>query len=131
MLEIGVVDHIGIRVIDAERARAFYALLGFEFVWQGGPEPVMILRNRAGVELNLILNGVVPEDGKNVLMDRPTKHPGYTHMALQVASIDAAVAELGKLGVPLTGGPLRLGDGIALFVRDPDGNVIELRQPDP
>ncbi len=131
MLEVGVVDHIGIRVVNPERARRFYELLGFEFVWQGGPEPVMILKNRAGVELNLIVNGVTPEHGKNVLMDVPTKHPGYTHVALQVASIDAAVLELAQLGIALTGGPMRLGDGIALFVRDPDGNVIELRQPDP
>jgi catechol-2,3-dioxygenase len=52
-------------------------------------------------------------------------------MALQIPSAEAAVLELRELQIPITGGPMRLGDGIALFIRDPDGNVIELRQPDP
>ena len=130
MISVKAIDHVGIRVVDAERATAFYAKLGFELVWRGGPEPVAILRNQAGIELNLILNGVPHESVRNVLLDAPAKWAGYTHMALQVASIEEAEAELRALGVAITEGPLRLGDGLALFVRDPDGNVIELRQPD-
>ncbi|HVJ14127.1 MAG TPA: VOC family protein [Polyangiaceae bacterium] len=129
MISVKAIDHVGIRVADPERAIAFYAKLGFELVWRGGPEPVAILKNTAGVELNLILNGV-PHESRNVLMDVPTKWPGYTHMALQVSSsIDDLVAKLGELGIAISGGPLRLGEGMALFVRDPDGNVIELREP--
>ena len=128
MISVKAIDHVGIRVAEPERAMAFYAKLGFELVWRGGPEPVAILRNAAGIELNLILNGV-PHESRNVLMDVPVKWPGYTHMALQVSSIEAVATELGALGITITEGPLRLGDGLALFVRDPDGNVIELRQP--
>jgi len=129
MIAVKAIDHIGIRVIDYDRAAAFYAKLGFELVWRGGPEPVAILRNPAGIELNLILNGVPHETVRNVLYDVPTKWAGYTHMALQVVSIEAAAQELRGLGITITEGPLTLGDGLALFVRDPDGNVIELRQP--
>jgi lactoylglutathione lyase len=129
MIAVKAIDHIGIRVVEPERSIAFYAEFGFELVWRGGPEPVAILRNASGLELNLILNGVPHESVRNVLYDVPTKWAGYTHMALQVASIEACVSELRALGITITEGPLPLGGGLALFVRDPDGNVIELRQP--
>ena len=38
------IAHVGIRVHDLDRSRAFYELLGFEFVvGPVGPEPVAIL----------------------------------------------------------------------------------------
>jgi lactoylglutathione lyase len=61
-------------------------------------------------------------------MDEPEKYPGCTHVALGVASAEQAAAELAEAGIGLSGGPVKLGDGISLFVRDPDRNVVELRQ---
>jgi lactoylglutathione lyase len=130
MISIQAVDHIGIRVVDAARAEAFYLLLGFELVGRSGVEPVVILQNGQGVEINLIVNGASGPEPSNILMDVPEKHPGYTHVALVVASMDETVAELGRLGIPISGGPIRLGKGSSLFVRDPDRNVIELRARD-
>ena len=127
MVTIEAVSHIGIRVVDSERSEAFYKLLGFESLWRGGPEPVVILKNASGVEINLIVNGKEAPGG-NVLMDVPEKHPGYTHVALRVRSIPETVANLERAGIPLSGGPTRLGPGTSLFIRDPDRNVVELRQ---
>jgi lactoylglutathione lyase len=62
-------------------------------------------------------------------MDLPAKHAEYTHMALAVSDSDAVEAELDVLGVRTTEGPMDFGPGVrALFVRDPDGNVIELNE---
>ncbi len=36
--------------------------------------------------------------------------------------------QLGELGIPLSGGPMKLGGGMSLFIRDPDRNVVELRE---
>jgi lactoylglutathione lyase len=127
-MQIAAVDHIGIRVTDEQRAVTFYEQFGFRVVFRQPAAFVTILRNDSGVELNLITNGRADFDGKNVLMDVPEKHPGYTHVALRVLSIEATVQGLAQLGIAITEGPVRLGAGLSLFIRDPDANVIELRQ---
>ena len=131
MIEIQQFDHIGIRVTDEARALAFYRQLGFEVTFRAEGAPVVIVTNAQGVEINFIVNGSKPPRGENVLMDVQDKHPGYTHIALRVASIEKTVAELGCLGIEITEGPVRLGSGVSLFIRDPDKNVIELRAHDP
>ena len=123
------VAHTGIRVFDLARSRAFYEQLGFEFVVGPiGPEPVAILSHPGGVEINLILNG--SEDGApNILMDVDTKHAGYTHVALAVDDLERTMAALDSKGIVLSDGPVNFPGGArAVFLRDPDGNVIELNQ---
>lgn len=127
-MQIEAFDHIGIRVSDEQRSVAFYAQFGFHVVFRQPSASVSILRNDANVEINLITNGRADFDGKNVLMDVPEKHPGYTHVALRVASIEATVRALAQLGIAISEGPVQLGPGLSLFIRDPDANVIELRQ---
>jgi len=115
-------SHIGIRVHSLGRSRAFYEKLGFDFAWEpAGPEPVAAMRHPSGVELNFILNAASPQS-PNILMDVPEKHAGITHVALKIGDLKSAEAMLNDLGIAITG---RRGSA-ALFVRDPDGNVIEL-----
>ncbi|HEY3236029.1 MAG TPA: VOC family protein [Polyangiaceae bacterium] len=121
--------HIGLRVHELARSRAFYELLEFQFVAGPlGPEPVAILQHPSGLELNLILNAA-PSSNQNVLMDVVEKHAGYTHFALLVSSIEEAQERLAAAGFSLSGGPMTHPDGTrAIFVRDPDRNVVELDQ---
>jgi lactoylglutathione lyase len=115
-------SHIGIRVHDMARTRAFYERLGFEWAWgPAGPEPVAAMTHPCGLELNFILNA---SDAKapNILMDVPDKHAGITHIALQIKDVAATRAALTAAGIAISG----TRGTAALFVRDPDGNVIEL-----
>jgi catechol 2,3-dioxygenase-like lactoylglutathione lyase family enzyme len=49
------------------------------------------------------------------------------HIALEVDDLAAALVRLEEHGVPLIGGPMPRGDGyVQVFLRDPDGYVIEL-----
>jgi lactoylglutathione lyase len=131
-IEIPGVDHIGIRVRDLDRAVRFYAMLGFSLHTKATNDAVAILRNAHGVEINLVYNASADAGGKNILMDVGEKYPGYTHVALRVASIKATIEALRANGIRITQGPVSFGaDGhVSVFVRDPDLNVVELRGRD-
>src|SRR5437763_5734953 len=100
------VDHIGIRVRDLERALAFYRALGFTLAHRAVGDDVAIVRNEHGIELNLIFNANAGDPDSNILMDIPDKFPGYTHMALRVASIAALRAN----DIAITQGPVGFGE---------------------
>jgi len=130
MLQLGKINHVGIRVTDLATTRAFYEKLGFRFVvGPVGPEPVAIMDHPGGIVINFILNGVEATSAHNVLMDEPEKVSGYTHMAMEVDDLDGALATLRTLDIPLSGGPVNTGRSRFAFVRDPDGNVLEIHQP--
>lgn len=126
------VDHVGVRVRELDRALAFYRVLGFELLRRAEGDDVAILRNPRGVEINLVFNANAGDPAANILMDIDRKYPGYTHLALRVASIPEAIAALEANGIAITQGPARMGEAghVSVFVRDPDRNVIELRGRD-
>jgi catechol 2,3-dioxygenase-like lactoylglutathione lyase family enzyme len=128
MIAIDKIDHVGIRVTDPRRALAFYGLLGFKVLVEVDFDAVVIIKNAVDVELNLIVNGVPLDGGKNILMDVPEKRTGITHIAFRVTDFQATLAALKANGISITQGPVTFGDGhVSVFVRDPDRNVVELR----
>jgi catechol 2,3-dioxygenase-like lactoylglutathione lyase family enzyme len=130
-IDLQTINHIGIRVRDFERSVEFYRHLGFEKVWYSPQHRVGGLRNAAGIELNLIVNSDDANDGKNILMDMPARYPGYTHASFRVASVHETVGILKEKGIAITEGPIDLGGEIAVFIRDPDQNVLEVAEITP
>lgn len=114
-------DHLVVITADVERSLAFYLdELGMEPVrveeWRRGEVFFPSVRLNESAILDL-LQGT--PDGKNV-----------DHICLVIEPVDlAALAESGRFEV--VGGPAELfgarGQGQAIYVRDPDGNVVELR----
>lgn len=125
MVAIVKIDHIGIRVKEKNRATGFYAKFGFKLITDKGFEkghPIM-MEHDSGVVLNLLGPTTEPDD-ENVLMDTDRKHAGYTHMALRVRSLEVLEKFLNDSGIEITG-RFSFKDMSALFIRDPDRNVIE------
>lgn len=129
-LRIRGYEHVGVRVSSTERAIAFYRDLGFDLVEHIPEAGAAELTTRDGAtRINLIFNGRTDAAGYNILQDCSDKHPGLTHLALVVDSLDAAQVFLKERGIPVTEGPHPIGRRrVALFFRDPDGNVIELNE---
>ena len=115
------IDHVVFNVTDAEKSVAWWHdLLGLEPVrleeWRRGEVPFVSVRINDGTILDLF---VTPRTGENV-----------DHMAIHVVDVD--LDELASAGAfDVVRGPLDVfgarGQGRGLYVRDPDGNVIELR----
>ncbi len=126
MLNIESVNHVGIRIGERVRSVAFYELLGFELIEDVGFEKghPIIMKHPCGVVLNL-LGPANTDDGKNILMDVEEKYPGYTHIALTVSDLEMAKSFMNDNNIEITGS-FSFGDMSAIFIRDPDKNVIEL-----
>lgn len=121
MLRVRDVDHIVVNVTDVERSLAWYRdVLGLEEVrveeWRRGE----VLFPSVRVSPTMIIDLLATErSGQNV-----------DHFCLVIEPTDlAALVSAGNLDV--VGGPAELfgaqGMGQSIYVRDPDGNVIELR----
>lgn len=122
-------DHIGIRVSNKQQAMAFYQALGFV---ESASFPLFEaneMLSADGVRINLIFNGARTPNGHNALLDAPVKLPGMTHPAFIVDDLHELEAWLGEQGIVITEGPHHIGPRrVALFIRDPDGNVLEFNQ---
>ena len=120
-MRITGIDHVVFNVSDVERALAWWHdLLGLEPVrldeWRRGEVPFVSVRVSTDTILDLFQ---LERSGENV-----------DHVALRVddADLDELAAD-DRFDV--VRGPLEVfgarGVGRGLYVRDPDGNVIELR----
>jgi catechol 2,3-dioxygenase-like lactoylglutathione lyase family enzyme len=128
-------NHLGHCVADLGRARQFYEeLLGFEFQYELRPPDeasASLLRLEPPIGLTAVYlrrDGLVLEllhydRGAEAPTPRVMNEPGLTHVSLSVDDLDAVCAR-----VPEYGGEV-LSDtniGAAVFVRDPDGQLVEL-----
>jgi catechol 2,3-dioxygenase-like lactoylglutathione lyase family enzyme len=120
-LRVIALDHVVLNVVDVERALEFYCgQLGLApdrvEEWRRGEVPFPSAR----VDDHTIID----------LLDAPRSGENCAHVCLVVEPVDLdAVKASGRFDVvdgPATRSGAR-GDGTSLYVRDPDGNVIELR----
>lgn len=114
-------DHVVLVVADVERSLAWYLdELGAtpERIdeWRAGAAPFPSVRLSATTIIDIIAG---ERSGTNV-----------DHVCIEIEPVDLeAVVASGRFDV--VGGPSLLfgarGTGVGLYVRDPDGNVVELR----
>jgi Glutathione S-transferase len=122
-------DHIGIRVSDRQQAVAFYEQLGFREMRRFDKYEANEMETPDGVRINLIFNATRVLHNRNILLDEPVKLPGVTHAAFVVDDLYALKGWLEQAGITITEGIHPIGPRrIALFIRDPDRNVLEFNQ---
>lgn len=122
------IGHVHLKVADLERALAFYSgVLGFELTQRYGEDAAFVA---AGSYHHHI--------GLNVWESRggsppPTGTTGLYHVAILYptrAALADALRRLREAGVPLDGASDH-GVSEALYLRDPDGNGLELYRDRP
>lgn len=131
MLEINNFDHVGIRISDREKSVAFYELLGFKMIADGGYDAghPLVMLHPSGININL-LGPATAKPGENILMDKKFKYPGITHLALKMKDAEVTEAFVTENNIAITGRREFRGTK-TIFIRDPDRNVFELVGPGP
>lgn len=130
MIKIAGIDHVVIRTKNLEAMLAFYGgVLGCPV--EKRQDAIGLVQLRAGTSLI----DLVPVDGVlGALGGEPPGASGLNmdHFCLRVENFDLAAvkAHLSTHGVTLGEEGLRYGaggEGMSLYLKDPDGNGVELR----
>jgi catechol 2,3-dioxygenase-like lactoylglutathione lyase family enzyme len=128
MSRVTLIQHINIQVSNRERTREWYEkVLGAEFL-DRGPE-----LNKRQLQLRIGSSEIHTTDTAE-----PVQVPSV-HFAVEVRDWDEMIANLDTLGVPYhtrsrgdtgesgsTYGRREYSGGYSTYIRDPDGNMIEL-----
>jgi lactoylglutathione lyase/glyoxylase I family protein len=129
--------HVALRVPNYETAKSWYVdKLDFRVVheWPFADEQLAYLAPANDDHFMIELLG----GGDPLPIDAPAykdladslRYSGYHHFCINVADIEATVAELRKRGVTIVTEPFKLDDisRKLAFVADPFGNLIELAE---
>jgi glyoxylase I family protein len=117
------IDHPAIAANDVENLTKWYCdTLGYK-VFAKTDKPVYIIEAPDGTFIE-----VMPKD-ETERPDRTINTPGWSHLALRVNDMDAAMAALEKLGIIWAGPEFEaVGGGRIRNFADPEGNVLQIVQ---
>jgi catechol 2,3-dioxygenase-like lactoylglutathione lyase family enzyme len=130
-----VVNHIGLCVHDIDRSRRFYEeLLGFEYESEIAPpddltgrllqlEPPLGLRAVYLRKDGLLLELLAYDPRRRPRRERPMDEPGLTHVSIGAEDPRRLLDRVEALGGTVVADT---DIGVAVFIRDPDGQLIEL-----
>ena len=130
LVKITEMDHIVLRVQDVEVSMKFYCeTLGLKSErveqWRAGEVrfPSARLNDDTIIDLFATDQEPIGKDG--------VKNQDHFCMVIEPTDMEALKAKFEAMGVGIQGGPGNRwgshGDGISLYIYDPDNNVVELR----
>ncbi len=124
-LKVAELDHVVLRCADRERALDFYTrVLGLSE--ERRIEQIGLVQLRAGrsmLDLVPATEGAPAKDARN--MD-------HFCLGIEIEDINQVVEYLRSNSVEVLGEPVMRygarGNGLSIYIRDPEGNVVELKQ---
>jgi catechol 2,3-dioxygenase-like lactoylglutathione lyase family enzyme len=129
-LRAKTIDHITLVVSDLEQSAKFYTeVLGMEAVER--PDFGFPGRWFQAGSTQIHMNVEGEEAGKSGLVFQgATRLTRGFHYAFRVDDCDTAAARLAELRIPIAAGPYSRPDGARqLYIRDPDGHLVEICSP--
>ena len=126
-------DHIGIFTRNAQRLESFYVtVLGFKRE-KKDVLPASLMKALFGVNSGCTLTRLASRNVKLELFQPTSVRPGrrlntaqgYNHWGYHVGDREKLIRKLSRRGVNVI--EAKRGDHTVYFLRDPDGNRIELR----
>jgi catechol 2,3-dioxygenase len=122
------IGHVHLKVSDIDRALGFYRdVLGFDLILRHGDEAAFL--SAGGYHHHIGLNTWESRGG----FPPPSGTTGLYHVAIRYpdrATLGDALRRLGDAGIPVSGATDH-GVSEAIYLRDPDGNGIELYRDRP
>lgn len=136
--------HVGMTVADLERSATFYESLGFAretpiaLTWadfwapknhfyhlpEGTNGTVLYMNGPEGMSIELFqFEGALPAECP------VWNRPGIHHIAMRTTDLDALYNDLVARGCDIGLEPVKGKKQAFLFLRDPDGNLVEIAQP--
>jgi len=132
MIKVLGLDHIVLKVEDQERSLRFYGnILGMGLVrvqdWRDGKAPFPSIRIGAGALIDLVHG---PEDILGSHGERPGNLDHFC-IEIELQQWTDVISYLVGLGIVPENAPSERfgaqGTGISIYIKDPDGNRIELK----
>lgn len=131
MLDLPNFDQIGMRISGREESVAFREHPGSAAVadsgYTNGPSLVMLHPSGSTIDLP---DPAAARAGENILMGETHKYPGVTHLSSGVTDVGATDVFVARNGIAISGRRASRG-ARAVFIRDPDRNVLNRVGPGP
>ena len=130
LVKITEMDHIVLRTRDVEESLRFYTeVLGLQAErveqWRAGEIRFPSARINADTIIDFFASDEIPNGRDDV------RNQDHFCMVIDETDMDALKARFEDAGIDIQAGPGKRwgshGDGISLYIYDPDDNVVELR----
>lgn len=128
---IKAVSHVAIRCTDLDRSVEFYQkVFGYDVFIdnRGQPGGYTVIGLLGGVAMELVKSEPTPDTVERAKAGDRAGGLGHSCIALSVEDIDATHARLKAAGLTKTDGPEQVGTVRVIFIRDPDGALLEFIQ---
>jgi catechol 2,3-dioxygenase-like lactoylglutathione lyase family enzyme len=136
-------DHVSFTVAELDRSIAFYARFGYEPIGRRRSDGIMSTGEVTSTDVDVEIVWLRAAGGGPMLelvrylgepaeRARPNSRVGAAHLCFAVSDLQDSYEELREDGVPFLSPPRtdQLGT-VWVYMRDPDGNTVELIQDPP